>query len=116
MIETEGGGEMDRRQDERRSGVRIRIVPEVSIADLLTVAGIGLPLLVWGARLDARVEQIERQITELRIEDQRQTAERDKLRIEVRDELREIRKDINTLSSYFSVNSYGHQSAPGGRK
>lgn len=96
----------EKEEGDRRAGVKLRIVPEVSIADLLTIMGIGLPLLVWGARLDARVEQIERQIAELRIDDQRQSSERDKLRLEVRDELREIRKDIGavaaTLGSYTS--------------
>lgn len=104
--------EEDRRKDERRytTGFRLRIVPEVSVADLLTVAGIGFPLLIWGARLDARVEQVERANTELRQADQRIDGDRDKLRLEVRDELRDIRKDIAAMASQINQNGSAQRS------
>lgn len=97
--------EEDRRREERRAGmgIRLRIVPEISVADIATVVGIGFPLLIWGARLDARVEQMERQITTLQAEDQRQASERDKLRLEVRDELREMRKDIASIAAQINI-------------
>jgi hypothetical protein len=82
-------------------GWRLRVSPEVSLADILAVVGIGVPLLVWGAKMDTRVEQVERLVERARTEqtanDSRQDAERERDRRELRDEVREINRKLDAI-------------------
>jgi hypothetical protein len=87
--------------DEEKRGWRLRVSPEVSLADILAVVGIGVPLLVWGAKMDTRVEQVERVVERTRVEqsmtDRRQDAERERDRAELREEIREINRKLDAL-------------------
>lgn len=77
---------------------RLKISQDLSIADILTVVCIGGPMLMWGAKMDTRVENMERVIVELHAEDRRQVDRHEATKREFRDELREISRKLDNIS------------------
>lgn len=85
--------------DQEKSGFRLS--REVSIADLAAIFCIGIPALIWAGKMDARIAQVEGAIIAARAEtiakDTRQDVERESLRKEVKEDLRDIARKLDKL-------------------
>lgn len=68
---------------------------------VITALGIGGPLLVWGGKMDARMEAVEtRQERSERLQaqlDAKQDAERDAFRVIIRGEIKDINAKLDRL-------------------
>ena len=86
--------------DDRRSN-SFRLSREISIADIVAVVAIGIPALIWAGRMDTRVSQVEAMQIANRTErittDIRLDAERESLRREVKDDLKDINQKLDKL-------------------
>lgn len=83
--------------EEQKTHWRIRISPEVSLADILAVVGIGVPILIWGAKMDHRVDSLEKGQVELAAEDRRAIDRQEAFKREMKEDLREITKKLDSL-------------------
>ena len=78
-----------------------RLSRDVSIADIVAIVCIGLPVMLWAGKMDARLAQVEAAVISVKTEamnaDSRQNAERESLRKEIKDDLREISRKLDKL-------------------
>jgi hypothetical protein len=76
---------------------RLKISPELSIADILTLVCVGGPMLIWGAKMDHRVEALEKTATELAAEDRRAGERAEITKREFKEDLREISRKLDAI-------------------
>lgn len=93
-------GEERRKRRLLDEGVSVADVVPIA-ASIITAIGIGGPLLVWGGKMDARMQSVEtRQERAERGQsalDAKQDAERDQFKVEIRGEMREINQKLDRL-------------------
>lgn len=86
---------------ERRESFGFRLSREVSIADLVAVVAIGLPALIWAAKMDTRMTQVETSIIANRAErisnEKRIDGDRENLRREIKEDLAQINRKLDRL-------------------
>lgn len=93
-------GEERRKKRPLQDGVSVADVVSIA-ASIITAVGIGGPLLVWGGKIDARMQAVEvRQEREAQAQvrlDAKQDAERDLFKAEIRSEMRQISEKLDRL-------------------
>lgn len=86
---------MEERPDSQASRQQSHLQPKRFTSDLLTsiaiaVVTVGGPTLIWGGKIDTRVENVEKNQGILR-------AEKETLRTELREDLKEINRKLDLL-------------------
>ena len=85
--------------EDKRAGFRLS--REVSIADIVAVVVIGIPAFIWAGKMDTRIGQVEIAVIAARTEAAskalRQDTEREDLRKEVKEDLREINRKLDKI-------------------
>lgn len=90
---------------ERREG---RLLTGVSVADIVSIAtsiitalGIGVPLVFWGGKMDARMASVEmraeRNEALQAVTDKRQDETQEVVKKELREEIREVNRKLDVL-------------------